>query len=181
MSVKTWLRKVLGVEPQVIVRTTFVYPTCMEKDGVENVLRNNDTWFHFSTQYNYDLDDYGSDIYKCASALLGPSKANEVLEGIRRKWGVPQFYEHGIAEGKVVVDYINSEPALLKHFHHFNQTEQKEQYELSEREFKALESLETQIVDLKLMQYEFAEDAEVLIGFVKKFTKSEVKEEVEKG
>lgn len=178
MSLKAWLRKVLDVKPIVITRTTFVYPTTNEEDAVASVLMNFDKWFHFSNVSGYSSGHYESDIYKCAADLLGPSKAQEVVEGIKNKWGIGQFFCHNVPEGKVVVDYINAEPKMLKQFHSFHRT-QKKNCDLSERQFKALESLENQLLDLKLVQFELAEDVESLLEFVKKFTKTKVEDKKE--
>jgi len=176
MSFKAWIRKVLDVKPEVITRTTFVYPSSNESDEVKRVISRFDQWFHFNDNAYYKFSAYESDIYKCAAELLGPAWAQDTLDDIRNMWGLNQFYSHQIPEGRVVVDYINSKPDVLSHFHKYHNTNQKSSFDLTQEEFKAIESIEKELVDIKLIQFDFAESVEILLNFAKKFTKSEVEE-----
>lgn len=180
MSIKSWLRKVLNVEPQIIERTTFIYPQSNTENAVAQVLYANDTWFHFSNASMYSQSNYESDLFKCASALLGPTKAATTVKAIKEKWGTFEFYINKIPEGKVVVDYINSDKNVLEAFHNFNHTDKKNQYDIDEQSFKAYEHLSNKLLDLKMVNYDLAEDIEAMLKFVGNFVKKNIEEKKSK-
>jgi hypothetical protein len=124
----------------------------------------------------YSLADYEGDIFKCASDLLGPTKAKETVKAIISKWGIVDFYKNEIPEGKVVVDYINSDPKVLEGFHKYHRTKEKISHDIDEESFAAYEKLSTKLLDLKMVNYDLAEDIEKILEFVKGFVQIEVKE-----
>lgn len=173
MSIKSLIRYLLNIQPQVIEKTTFVYPIASRKEIDNRVFASHSGIFNFNNQSGYHMSNYENDIFTCATILLGPLYGKKIQEEIERSLDLSLFYKNEIAEGYVVLDYINSKPELIERFYEYNRG--TENFNMSQEQFKAYQYLKEHMLDIQLIDYDAADAIQKLISFSSAFTKEEKK------